>query len=161
MKFKVFASSEPIPDYKSNAIMYFTKSKYSHVGIIVDDLIYHATGDGVNVKAVPEFLKTHVFEFVFDITKYVNNPSYALGWCDGNLGKDYSESQLMAIMLKPFRQFGFFNDDDSEMICSEFVARFIQKCTTMPVPNDVDLDFVDPVQLIEALIKFLKPKNKE
>jgi hypothetical protein len=160
MKHFVFVSSEVDPDFKSSAIMYATKAPYSHAGVMIDDTIYHATKEGVHSTKTYEFLKTHNFNHLIDVTEYIKNDSYALGWCHGSIGKDYSESQLVGIILKPFRKFGYFNDDKREMICSEFAARFLHECSYISIFDTIDVDFIDPVQFIGAVLRFTKTTNK-
>lgn len=161
MTFKVFVAREPGPDYKSYSIMKALGTRYSHAGVVVDDFIFHATREGVHATHVPEFLSDHVFTHLIDVTDYVIDEDYALGWCRGNIGKDYSESQLVAMFVKPLRILGFFNDNKSEMICSEFAARFIDECTTIKVFRGVDLDFVDPKRFIETMLRFEKQTKRK
>lgn len=154
-KIRIFASSELKPDLKTRAIMTYLQSSFSHVGIIIDDVIYHAVGEGVEKVTVSEFLKTHRFEFDIDVTGYIKDFSFAHGWCEGSLGKDYSESNLMGIVLRPLRRFNYFNDGREEMICSEYCAMFLDECSTIPIFDEIDTDFITPVQFIEALLNFL------
>ena|SRR3990167_2554860 len=102
MKFYLFSSAETRPDKISLTIMRRLQTNYSHVGIIVEEGIYHSTGDGVNKKQVDEFLKDHLFVHKIDITRFVESVAYSIGWCDGNIGKDYSESQYLGIMFPKF-----------------------------------------------------------
>lgn len=160
MNFSVFTSAEIKPDYKSAAIMWFTKAPYSHAGILVDNTIFHATRIGVHETPYDEFLKTHTIPYLFGVTSFIPNPNQAYGWCKGNVGKDYSESELWAIVLKPLRRFKFFADGKSEMICSEFAARFLNECSTVPVFQKADIDFISPVDFTDAMVNFLKTPNK-
>jgi len=94
MKFYVFVAREKDPDYKSASIMFYTKADYSHAGVIIGDTIYHAIREGVCKTTVEDFLKTHDLPIMRDVSEYISSPEFAVGWCEGNLGKDYSETQL-------------------------------------------------------------------
>lgn len=153
MKHYVFVAREFDPDYKSASIMFYLKSEYSHAGVIINDTIYHATRKGVHTTPVKEFLKDHEFTHKIDVSDYILDDSFAFGWCEGNLGKDYSESQLIGLVLKPFRQ--VMGDGKSEMICSEFAARFLDECSVIRIFDQVDVDFVDPVTFIKAVLNYV------
>ena len=154
MVFEVFCSAETKPDWQPRAIMKVLKCNYSHVGFLVNGVqIFHSTGEGVNEKYVDSFLTDHVFIERLDITKYVINPQFFLGWLKGNIGKDYSESQYLGFINKNWRKIS--SDGRSEMICSEFGARGIDECTVIPIFDNVNCDFVDPVVFMTVLRKIV------
>ena len=71
MRIVIFASKEKKPDTLSKIIMKRLDCDYSHVGIIFDDVIYHAVGEGV-CKADPEkFLLEREYSVLLDVTEKV------------------------------------------------------------------------------------------
>ena len=146
----IFSSIETEPDFVSRAIMKKLKCDYSHIGVAFNgSSLYHATGKGVHLLTRGEFLKDHKMVHEIPITKFVHNFSYARGWCEGNVGKDYSESQFIGFMFPALKK--FFGDGRKEVICSEFVARFIDECTEIDIFDEIDCDYVSPKELIEML----------
>lgn len=141
----------------------FLNKEYSHAGIIVDNnLVYHATAEGFHISPLAEFLKNHYLVKEYDVTKYVTQLSYALGWLDGNLGKDYPETDLFAAVVR--RMTGHensFGDGASEMYCSEACARFLEKCTSLDIFDHIDCDFVFPDTLEEYLDRVFMTAPKE
>lgn len=160
MKYEVFASFEPNPDFKSGTIMKATNCSFSHVGIIENgDLIFEAHGGGFRSISMEEFMVNHAFAHRFELN--VLDPEFAAGWLRGNVGKDYSESQFVGFLLKHFKENGFtrwiyelVGDGNSELICSEAVVRFGLECCGLEF--DGDPDFVSPEESIEIMRKAAK-----
>lgn len=160
MTFEFFSSRETDPDWQSKAIMKNLDCDYSHVGIIKNGVdIYHSTGEGVNKKDLDDFLKDHVFIHRVDITEYVINHDYAEGWLDGNIGKDYSESQYLGFINKKWRR--ICSDGKSEMICSEFNARFTDETTSIPIFDTVNCDFVKPTEYIKGMFLYINEHRRQ
>lgn len=160
MKYEFFASFEIEPDLKSAAIMKATDCEFSHVGIIEDGrCIFQATGIGFHSCLVEEFEKGHGFAHRFEIA--VIDPEFAAGWLRGNLGKDYSESQLLGFALRKLKasRFGkyllkFLGDGRRELICSESVVRFAIECCGLSFGGDPD--YVTPQESVEIMRGVLK-----
>lgn len=157
MRFWIFGSAEIKPDTVSKGIMAFTHSDMSHAGVIYQrspfgpEMIVDSTGKGVTDHPLSDFLKTHRLVHRIDITQYVSSFHYALGWLEGNKGKEYSEAQYVGFVAGFMKR--FVRDGESEMVCSEFAARFIDKCTALTCFKDADFDFINPKDCLEILTK--------
>lgn len=163
MKFTYATSREKDPDFKSRTIMKAIGFDYSHSLIMVDDsMIFHATGkheyrDGRKVKGfhmiegdnMAEFLETHDLGHLVDLP--VINPDYAFGYCQGNVGKDYSESQLIGCSLPILRV--FMGDDTAELICSEFPIRFAMHKQILDFKFAQEPDWICPKVCTEVMYK--------
>lgn len=179
MRYYVFASAENAPDFVSSSVMRGIDADYSHVGIILTNrslvnyeqkiydsgpapekpfsLIYHSTGEGVNVKTADLFFETHKCIHLIEITKFVKRDEYAIGWLDSKIGLEYSESQYVGFFSSLFKR--FVNNNQSKFICSELVAEFLNHCSSLRYFERIDCDFVDPKQLIEGLLECIKKET--
>lgn len=137
-------------------------ANYSHVGHIIDfendskpNLIYHATGKkGFHEELELSFLQTHFYRHKFDITPFLRvHPERFLGFLEGNLGKDYSESQFVGFIpvIGKWLQ-KFVDDNDSELICSEITSLSCTKYTSLPISGNAD--FNNPKQFIDQLLDY-------
>ena len=177
MRVYVFASAERSPDLVSRAIMRAIDAPYSHVGIICTPsdvfeyekiaysngglsqaTIFHATGEGVNEKNAEAFFEDHTLEFLIDITDYVSRFEYSLGWLESKIGLEYSDSQYLGFIGKIFQR--FTSNDQSKFICSEFVAEFLNSCSSIRLFEKLDCDFVSPKEIVEGLRLVQKQKGK-
>jgi hypothetical protein len=156
MQAYVFVASEYKPSYRAWPIMFWLKRSYSHAGILLNSTVYHATRHGVIKENIEKFMKTDYFVHLIDVSDYLISTNYAKGWCEGSLGKDYSESQLFALVFKFLRKVKIMSDGKSEMICSEFTARFVDECTKIPIFDKVNKDFISPSKFIEVMLAFQK-----
>lgn len=157
-EYEVFASYEYIPDLKSGTIMKMTNCKFSHVGIIENgEHIFHATGEGFHQEELHKFCLVHGFSHRFPV--YVPDPDFAAGWLRGNVGKDYSESQLIGIgigmlsKILPDKLIKFMKaklgDGKRELVCHESVLRFGLECCELPYTGDPDYE--TPESAIEIM----------
>lgn len=148
-EYEFFASYEYAPDLKSGTIMKVAHSKFSHVGIIENGkTVFHATGEGFNEVPLQKFCLEHGFEHRFPL--YVTDPAGAAGWLRGNIGKDYSESQLIGYALKwfPFLK-RWLGDGKRELICTEATLRFgIEYCE---IKCSIDPDFAGLDEAVEIM----------
>lgn len=144
MKFEFFAAQEKNPDLKSRAIMAAIGWDCSHVGVIWNgNTVWHATGEGFNRlqgEKFDEFIQLHNLPHRFDLP--VRNLDYARGYCRGNEGKDYSETQFAGFLSPALQKMA--HDGERELICSEFVIRFAMDPEICGLAFDQDPDFVDP-----------------
>jgi hypothetical protein len=156
MLWEFFASQEKNPDFKSRAIMQATGWDCSHVGIIYGGFkIWHATGIGLHSlegEKFDEFMRLHNLPHRFALP--VRNSDYARGYCRGNEGKDYSESQLVGFKVPGLRD--GLGDGEAELICSEFVIRFANEFDILNLHCDLDPDFIDPKTCMEIMRKLVK-----
>lgn len=170
MKFYIFCSTDQKPDFVSKGIMKTLKTNYSHVGVILvkedqhvylDGTVYHSVGDGMGDIPVMDFIEKKKKRFVeiYDVTPYIVNPDRALGWMEGNKGKDYSESQYVAIILNKMGLRGlskYFFDSESELVCSEFAYLFLNYHTSLEEFKCMDQDLVTPRDVIDKLRQRIK-----
>lgn len=119
--------------------------RYSHIGILVGDRIYHSIGNGVTEECFESFKKTHWIPFRKKVV--VQCERYALGYLDGHIGIEYSQSQYFGFLVKRFQR--FFRNKKSKLICSEFVANFINDCTQQKIFKDTD--FLTPREVFEKI----------
>ena len=152
MKFYAFASSEIDPDFVSKEIMETIGAPYSHCGVIAEEddseTIYHATGKGFHSQDIPSFLaegKQFVHKFEMKLTVH---PEFALGYLEGNIGKEYSESQYLGFINKRFEK--LVENGAEKLICSEALTLFALKCCGLQKSNLTEgTDFIDPKEAIE------------
>ncbi len=165
MKFEFFASYEPKPDWKSGGIMLATGCKFSHVGIIVnEEHIYHATGIGFNEEHIDEFLLTHQFAHRFELMLKDDTPfghGRALGWLQGNIGKDYSETQFLGFGAEFVERYlpaflvnkikSLVTDGMRELVCSESVVRFGLEHCGLVLEDGHNPDFDTPEESVTIM----------
>ena len=155
MKFRIFVSREIKPDLMSRLIMWKFKADYSHIGMIVEDgetdpFIWHSVGKGFSTASLPHFMQDHTIESV-DITEYIKDKNYALGYLQGRIGVEYSQSQYLGFIL-PWTRW-LVRNKEGKGICSEEVARFLYHCCKHHVHVDPNkFDFVSPKDVWETLI---------
>lgn len=147
MEVKIILTREINPDFVSKAIMRFTGKDSSHILIEyhcpVDDQmkVFQATGEGVNVKPSDEYFKTHHKMMTIHLDLNCTPGEFA-SYIDGALGKDYSESQYVGFIF-PYKWIQkIVGDGEKEMICSELVARVVEKFTD--IRFSIPLDFITP-----------------
>lgn len=159
MKIYYASSAEINPDWKSKDIMHFLGCNWSHVLHIIEPdngeaYIWHSTGEGVNRMLLNQFLKTHVLIHKFDVTdRITSHIERFLGYLEGSNGKDYSETQYAGFIPAVESIKNWFkskvDDNESELICSEFTARTANLYTNLVIKGDED--FIDPKNFIEQL----------
>jgi uncharacterized protein YycO len=126
------------------AIMKVLKTNYSHTFLMFDvnttgqQVVYHATHDGVNCLEFDKFLKTNMVMDMIVIDDLMR-ASEALRFCIAKLGSPYSYMTLFAVYFNIK-----FGDGDKALICSELAARALN----VDVEN---IDLIDPKKLREYL----------
>lgn len=154
MRFKIFVSGEINPDFLSRRIMKRFKTNYSHIGMIVIDnqgftTIYHSVGEGFSAKNYDDFCEEHHMQEI-DITRYILNEDYALGYLNGRIGVEYSFSQYLGFVFKSLQ--GLTRNGKEKGICSEEAARFMFHCCQHNLKIDQSkFDFVSPKDVWEKL----------
>jgi hypothetical protein len=139
--------SEKDPDWISRMIMKREKVPYSHIAIEFEGDIYHAVGEGVCVDNYKEYMEAHT-EQGRKVVQLKCIKATFLGYIEGSKGKDYSETQWIGFMFPWFRR--WFDDNKSEVICSEFVARILARYTDIDFDYQ-NLDFLTPKQVFEMI----------
>lgn len=150
MKIEIFASKEKKPDMLSKIIMKRLGCNYSHVGIIFDDQIYHAVGEGVCKADQDKFLQDRTYSELLDVTDKVQVSKEALyGWLEGRLGTEYSTSQYLGFAFPELRE--HIDNGSEKVVCSELAYEFAVFAGLLPKGHFPNPDYVDPKMLIEAL----------
>jgi hypothetical protein len=154
MRFFIFISAEEKPDLVSKAIMWKLDTNYSHIGIgIADDdgeihTLYHSIGDGYTKQPTESWLKKgKIINGVKEIK--VINADQAIGYLEGNIGKDYSESQYLGFVIPSLAR--FFANGVSKQICSEAVALFLMNHLEGGFEIKKQADFASPKDVWEAI----------
>lgn len=165
MTFKIFVCGEKDPDWVSRKIMKKLGTDYSHIGMFVTvdvfEIIYHSVGKGFSkiddiehYEEMKTFLKEHNFQEI-DITKYIKNEQFALGYLEGRLGAEYSESQYLGFIFGFMRR--FVKNGRAKGICSEEAARFLVNCCNHELKFDRSkFDFVSPKDVWEKVNEIVK-----
>lgn len=146
MKFSIFVSKEDEPDFVSRRIMKRYNADFSHIGIIVDNdnekRVYHSVGKGFSTMPLKDLNKDHTLQ-ILDVTSYIVNHDYALGYLQGRLGVEYSLSQYLGFIFPSLQR--FVKNGNRQGICSEEVARFCNHVCKpeMQISNE-NFDFLPP-----------------
>lgn len=147
------ASSEPInKKIGSEVIKFYQKTNYSHVLIIVNDIVFQASHGRVNVFHITEFLSEN---------KIVDSIEIDHSECDfefmfKTLGRRYGFIQLYKIAakyllltkIKIIKNFKYKDNGEKYLICSEYVGRFLK----LPWVNDL----TSPAEIITYLYTIRK-----
>lgn len=127
------------PGIKSKLICRFMGTPYSHIALVYKDCLYHAIGNGVTWDPGLTYLKDHTIVKSYNV-ELACSEDYFFGACAGERGKDYSQMQLILILLKMGWLNRLFYNRDEKMICSEFVAKFLRFSTIgSKLPKELDL----------------------
>jgi len=142
------ASSRPIKSkIGSNLIMMAQNTDYSHVLVIINDMVFQASHGYANSTSMENFLKENMIVNRIEIRK----ESCDLKYLFSTLGNKYAYIQLFKIALKflNFTRLRLVNrfvkkdNGNSQVICSEYVGRFLM------------LDWVNDLTDPEDIIKYL------
>lgn len=127
-------------------------TKYSHVRLRLNDIVYEASGTSVHFKGklAQNYLPTEILHsYKFDLSQQ----EYAklLKLCMDNAGIEYGYKQLIGILL--VRMFKLkknpFSDGRKSQVCSEIVGRFLKEI--LQIGNKLDLDIAGPKAIKEVL----------
>lgn len=138
----------------SKLIMWWQGTSYSHTYVVLDGIIYHATGRGVHALGREEFEKKNVTvkEYKFDGVDI----SLVRLICILHMGKRYGYITLLGIFLRDLLGIKILGaDDERTFICSELVG------TIMELVFDVELgdqNYFTPKD-IEEKIEWIKHKT--
>lgn len=139
MTVRVIWTVEDKPDLPSRLVMTFQRTPYSHVAFHVGGEIIHAVGKGVCREPISEFMRSHRIVAGRDVELHCSSEVF---WAriEGELGKEYSQAQLLRIATGWKIWFG--DNDSRKRICSEFVAALLHEYSIHKF--DGDLDVVTP-----------------
>lgn len=138
MKIHVEFTAEENPDLKSAAIMKFMKTPFSHVLIryadqFGEEKLFHATSPCVCVQKTLDYMPGHKVAASFEITLDCS-PDRFFGFVEGSCGKEYSQSQLLAIVSRT----RLADNGSEKMICSELVADVLKRFSSVPISGVID-----------------------
>lgn len=149
------ASSRPIePKVGSDIIMWAQNTDYSHVLIIINDMVFQASHGYVNAVTLRHFLSENKIIHKIEIKKEECDFDYLFN----SLGKKYGYKQLvkiaekyiLLIKLRLIRKYKYKDNGDSSLICSEYVGKFLKL--------DWVNDLTDPQDIISYLETIKKNK---
>lgn len=148
MKISILAIGEEKPDFVSRRIQSFLGTNYSHAAILVEDhWLYHATAKGFHQIPLHLVLPGHVIRHRFDYELNQEQSQYALGWLQGALGHEYSQSQYLGFLFPWLRR--FVANGNSKTICSEAVGQFMFDCLNIREARLYACDFLSPKDVVE------------
>lgn len=162
----VFAKNHHWWAILSDVICYLQGTKFSHSGIrVIDenmDVIYHSIMPKGKKQKIEDFYKDYsiIESYAFEIKDSGIFDEMIL-WLEANYSKKYSDKQLILLFSEyisgPLYTFLIglksFSNGKKRLICSEFVARFLENFFLVKWPENADT--VDLVELNE-MIKKLK-----
>lgn len=143
------ASSRPIKNkIGSDIIMWSQNTNYSHVLIIINDMVFQASHGFVNATSMENFLKENLIVDRIEIEKEKCDFKYLFL----TLGNKYGYKQLFKIALKYvmltklkiINNFKYKDNGNRYLICSEYVGRFLML--------DWVNDLTDPEDIISYLV---------
>lgn len=143
----IISSKEKNPSMLGKLISWYTKSECTHVGILVNDHIYHSVKKGVSKITERAFLTERDYVDKINISHLVDD-SKAAEWLESKLGLPYSYSQYYGVFLK-WIKFLFVNKYE-KFICSEFVYYFY----TSLIGKDWIVEHPDFLTPSDVVIKF-------
>lgn len=147
------ASSRPIKaKIGSNLIMWFQKTDYSHVLVILNDMVFQASHGYANNVPLEHFLEENMIVNSIEIQKEVCDFEFLFY----KLGKQYGYLQIIEIAqkfilltkLKIIKKFKYRDNGSQSLICSEYVGKFLK----LEWVNDL----TDPKEIITYLISVKK-----
>lgn len=149
MHFLYVGFSRPTPEHmglKSWVIMKFDGAEYSHAYLMYPDVtgatnVLHAIGSGVTIEKFEDFRKARIPVKVFRIAIDADILQQVRGFAMGVVGKDYSQSQLLWILVLRFFRLGwlFRPNTNRKMICSELVCLAMNYFFGVIPPKPYDL----------------------
>jgi len=168
---EVCLQRETEPDFKSSFLMRVMGTNYSHAlirfipdrTIVLNNItliakvpyIFECIGHGVSLAKESDVFPGHSYEHRWKLPLKVSR-DYFYGYIEGSYGKEYSQSQLIGILLLQKLKLDklrlpFWHNKRGKMICSELVARVLFDCCGIKLGHK--MDFITPLHIEEALSK--------
>lgn len=144
-------------NWVSELIMLFQDKPYSHVLMIYDcpdegiKKVFQATGKGVHTVSLDKFLLERTVVAQYGVQLSCSQDRFA-GIVEGSDGKGYGHMQYIGFLLPFLRK--YFDNNKKQQICSELVARILNKWSKYNVV--IDEDFVTPEQIEDVLLAIPK-----
>lgn len=154
--FAILAFAEVKPDFVSRRIEAAIGANYSHVGILVGDTVYHATGKGFHKQPLEDVLEGGATVIRRKVSVPVVRECCALAWLEARLETKYSLVQYLGFAFPFLRFLPLVNNGRRETVCSEVGADFVWDNAPEPQREIVrmafgDCDFVDPKKCLDVL----------
>lgn len=114
-------------------------TKYSHILIIKDDLVFQASHGLVHSAHIDNFLHDNVIIDFYEI----NDNLIDIDFVHRQLGKKYGFLQLFVIPIVKLIKLKWEGNGDQRFICSEFVGKALKLdwVDDQTTPKDID-DFI-------------------
>ena len=127
-------------------------TKYSHVRLRFNDIVYEASGTSVHFKGklAQEYRQSEIIDsYKLDLAEHEYVKLMKL--CMENAGIDYGFKQLIGIALvKLFKlKKNPFSDGRKSQVCSEIVGRFLKEI--LNIGHSLDLDVASPKDINKIL----------
>ncbi len=104
-------------------IKFYQKTKFSHVLIIQDDLVYQASQGNVNCMHIEVFLKDNIVLDRFEVP----DSDVDMDFVHSQLGKEYSVIQILQIAISYLTGIRItISNGNEKFICSEFVGEALK-----------------------------------
>lgn len=150
MKLTVGFSTRKKKNILNYLIEWFDKAPFSHAFIQFEGMVFQATGEGVHIVPLKEFLSQKVIlkEVHFNVTS--DESLKYIGFVHGCIGKEYSQIQLAIIALSKFLGLNPSSENGTKRyICSELCADVLNFVLgiTFPEPHD----YITPRDLFDYI----------
>lgn len=150
MTLNFITTRELKPDWFSRFCMWWQKVDFSHAAVVFTDprdgveKVFEAADKGVTLTPFAPFASGH--HIINHIQRRITvSEDYALGWIDGQVGKEYSELQLLYV--GKFIRWG--KNGRTKFICVELSIFTAQVLTGLKVDEDLDrIDLVETKTLL-------------
>ena len=147
LKVEIASSRPNTHKIGSSIIMWYQNTNYSHVLVIVNDMVFEASHGMAHIDMMEKFLKENVIVNRIEIPKEKCDFEYLFS----TLGNAYGYSQIIEIAsryifllkLKLIRKFKYKDNGSSQVICSEYVGKVLR------------LDWVDDLTSPEEIVSYL------
>lgn len=104
-------------------IKFYQHTKFSHIAIIKDDLVFQASHGHVNCTHIDNFLVDNQIIDTFEVDESLVDMDYI----HRQLGKPYGYIQILEIAIKYFTGIKILiNNRDNMFICSELVGKALK-----------------------------------
>lgn len=150
MKIVVGFSTGMRPNVFHSLIEWFDEAPFSHSFIAYNGQVFQATGIGVNIITMEEFLEINKIIEQVEFTLTAKQVNLYKGFVNGCVGKQYSMMQLLFIVLRKYLGMNFLAVNGTDKyICSELCADVLSFVLEMKFPKAHD--YITPKELLKYL----------
>ena len=137
----IVATSTPIKwKIGANLIQWYQGTKFSHVLIIYEDLVFQASHGYVNCWHIDNFMAENKIVNFYEVPEVAVDMDFV----HKQLGKEYSTMQVFLLPIIKLIENKYKGNGDQKFICSEFVGKALK------------LDWVDDLTLPIEIDKYLR-----